>query len=135
MTASYRTWRWNLSTAVGTYVVAEIFTPEELLKIYAHEVYLGTVEGEEVIGVETASKLYFGKRAADLSAAQAATIAAMIQSPNAYSPSRHPDRAIERRDRVLTRMAELHFINHEQLQRSIREPLPPYNRWTNGNVR
>lgn len=109
LTPSRRALLWHLDTAVTSYVVSRLFAPEELLRIYAHELYLGTVDGHDVRGVEAGSRVYFGKPSRDLTVGEAATLAGMIHSPNFYSPIRYPERAQRRRDRVLERVRHFGF--------------------------
>ena len=120
---SHRPWRRHVENAVATATVAYLFTPEELLRIYAHELYLGTVQGRQIRGVEEASRIYFGKDARELTLAEAATLAAMIRSPNFLSPVKHPERAVERRNRLLERMVRLRFIDEQQARSAVAEPL------------
>ena len=111
----------NIETALATVVVSRTFTPDELLRIYAHEVYLGRDGSRAIHGVEAASRFYFGKDAHALTAAEAATIAAMIRSPHAFSPVAFPERAAARRNRVLERMHSLGFLSEDEL-RAARRP-------------
>lgn len=99
--------RSQREAAITAAVVASMFTPEELLRIYAHEVYLGNIEGVEIYGIEAASAAYLHKPAHDLTAADAALLAGIVASPNALSPIRHPARAAARRERVLAQMRRL----------------------------
>jgi membrane peptidoglycan carboxypeptidase len=119
-----RALRWHIETSLATYVVSRLFTSEELFRMYANELYLGRIDGRTVRGVESASRAYFGKAARELTPAEAATIAAMMRSPSAFSPLDHPDRALARRDRVLERMLRSGAINPDEFQRGIKEPLP-----------
>ena len=89
--------------AVNAQIVAAMFTPDEVLRIYAHEVYMGRVDGRDITGIENASRVYFGKPPAQLTRVEAATLAAMIVSPNVLK--RDPERLHTRRDLVLARMA------------------------------
>jgi membrane carboxypeptidase/penicillin-binding protein PbpC len=123
ITPPRRTFRSQVETIVSAHVVGSLFTSEELLRIYAHELYLGTVRGRDVRGVETASRFYFGKRARDLTVAEAATLGAMIRAPNVFSPSKNPSRLLDRRNRILAEMERLHFIQDRQFQSAFREPL------------
>jgi hypothetical protein len=120
--------RRHLESAVTSYVVASVFTPDELFRIYAHEVYLGTIEGHDIRGVEAASRFYCSKDADNLTIAEAAMLAAMIRSPNGFSPLRHPERAMERRNKVLERMFQLRFIGEQELKAATAEPLPNRHR-------
>jgi penicillin-binding protein 1B len=87
---------------------------DELLELYLGEVYLGQVGGLPIHGVQQAARAWFGVSAQRLTLGQAATIAGVISAPNAYSPTRHPDRARQRRDIVLARMVKVGAINDAQ---------------------
>ena len=67
-------------------------------------------------GIETAARHYFGKSAAQLSLAEAATLAAMPKAPENYDPARFPDRARERRNTVLALMEQQGYITRAQAQ-------------------
>lgn len=83
------------------------YEKKDILEAYLDQVYLGHVGGLAIHGYGTAAKVYFGKRAADLSLAEAALFAAMVQGPNRLAPDRHPEAAKDRRNWVLGRMLEL----------------------------
>jgi penicillin-binding protein 1B len=95
------------SEAVRALNLEAEYDKREILQAYLNQVYLGHVEGLAIHGLGTAARIYFSRDGADLTLAQAALLAGMIQGPNRLSPLRHPDRARERRDWVLERMAEL----------------------------
>jgi monofunctional biosynthetic peptidoglycan transglycosylase len=69
------------------------------------ELYLNVVEfGPRTYGAEAAAHRYFGKSAADLTPQEAATLAAVIPSPQIYDPIKHPRRVARRAGRILSRM-------------------------------
>jgi penicillin-binding protein 1A len=72
----------------------------EILELYLNAIYLG----RGAWGVEMASRSYFGKPAKDLTLGEGAMLAGLAKGPNYFSPERHPDRARERLDYVLSRM-------------------------------
>lgn len=76
------------------------FTKEEIFLQYYNNVYLG----HGVYGFEAASRYYFEKTASKLKPEEAAMLTGLIQRPEAYTPYRHPDRALKRRNYVLKRM-------------------------------
>lgn len=82
--------------------MTRLFSPEALLRIFAAHVYLGRVDGQLVYGFENAARAYFGKE--ELDEKEAALLAGMLRSPSYYSPLKHPERALARRDFVLARM-------------------------------
>jgi penicillin-binding protein 1B len=77
---------------------------QDIFALYCNEVYLGQRNGVGVRGVAQAARIFFGKELKDISLAEAATIAGMIQSPARYAPDRHPEAARVRRDTVIAAM-------------------------------
>ncbi|HKI02406.1 MAG TPA: PBP1A family penicillin-binding protein [Thermoanaerobaculia bacterium] len=94
-----------------------------ILEAYLNEIYLGRSGPANLIGFGAASRAFFGKDAAELDLDEAATLAGMIQAPADYSPVEHPDKALERRNRVLERMGELDWITPEQLRQAVAAPV------------
>ena len=78
----------------------------EILEAYLNEIYLGQNGSVQIIGVEQASQVYFGKHVTYLTVGEAATLAGMIRSPNVLSPIKYPDRVKNRRDTVLKLMLD-----------------------------
>ena len=76
------------------------FTPQQLLTIYANRAYFG----QNIVGVQAAAQYFFRKSPGELSVSEAALIAGLIKAPSFYSPSKHPDRALERRNEVIDAM-------------------------------
>lgn len=70
--------------------------------------------GSNLVGVEAAANGWFDKRAQDLGLGEAALLAGIVQSPSRFRPDRHLDRALARRDYILSRMLDLGIITQEQ---------------------
>ena len=70
--------------------------------------------GLNLIGCESASRRYFGKRARDLTLAEAALLAGLPKAPANYMPMEHPEAALQRRNAVLARMLDEGYINPQQ---------------------
>ncbi len=101
-----RTWRRKTQEAVMALLVELRYDKRSILQSYLNEIYLGQRGATAVHGVGEATRLYFGKTANDLSVAESALIAAIIQSPNGLSPYRDGERAIRRRNLVLDLMRD-----------------------------
>lgn len=86
----------------------------DIFALYCNEIYLGQRGAVAVRGIKEAARVFFGKELRDLSLAEAATLAGMIQSPAHYSPIRHPDAARTRRNVVLAAMEQNGWITREQ---------------------
>jgi len=71
--------------------------------------------GSNIYGVEAAAEVYFGKKAAELNAMEAATIAGITQNPSRWDPIRHPLAAQKRRNVVLLTMYEQDMITKSEL--------------------
>ncbi len=95
------------------------YTKEQILEAYLNQISFG--RGWH--GIEMAARHYFGKGAAQVTLAEAATLAAMPKGPALYDPARHPERARERRNLVLDRMAAEKYITSSQAAAAKREPI------------
>jgi penicillin-binding protein 1B len=91
--------------------------------MYLNDIPLGQRGSFAIFGVAEASRLFFGKDVSNLSVAEAATIAGVIQSPSALSPFNNPLRCRDRRNVVLHAMAEEGYITQEVAERASGEPL------------
>ena len=96
---------------------------DELLELYLSEVYLGQMGGLPVHGFGAAARAWFGRSLGELSVEEAATIVGVIPAPNAYSPVRHPEVALQRRDLVLTKMHDRGHLDADALAVAKAKPL------------
>ena len=113
----------STSRTLTVFVVSQVFTPEELLRVYANEAYFGRMRGESIYGFASASAAYFGKPGNQLTFGEAATIAGMMRSPHYFSPVTHPDRATKRRNMVLERMHRDGIVDASQYRIEIEAPI------------
>src|SRR6266550_3889941 len=88
------------------------FPKDTILELYLNQISLGP----NVAGVEAASQVFFGKSARDLNVAEAATLAALPKAPGNYNPRNHPDRAVARRNVVLTLMRNQGYLTPEDCE-------------------
>jgi 1A family penicillin-binding protein len=95
------------------------YDKQQILEAYLNQIHFG----HGWYGIEEASRHYFGIPAARLSLAQAATLAALPKGPALYDPVRHPDRARERRNLVLTLMAQQQYVTTEAAAAAKAEPI------------
>jgi len=92
-----------------TYAVKQIRTAVQIHRTFNPEqqttIFLNTVHfGDDQRGIASASQHYFGVAPEQLSTPQSALLTGLIRSPNHYSPVKHPDRALARRNEVLEAM-------------------------------
>ena len=90
------------------------YTKDEILTFYLNVIPLAN----RCYGVGAAASFYFGKKPSELSAAEAATLAATTNAPARYDPLRFPERNRERRNLVLTKMEEYGFLTKEEADRA-----------------
>ncbi len=108
---------------VITFQLEHRFSKKQIFELYANQINLGQRGSFAINGFGEASQAYFGKDVRQLDLAESALLAGMIQRPNYFSPFRHPDRAIERRNRVLDAMVEIGAITKQECEHAQAEPL------------
>jgi len=104
------------------------FKKDEILEMYLNHIYFGN----GARGIEAAARHYFGAHAKDLTVAQSALLAALPKGPGHYDPRRNPGEARERRNLVLSLMAEQGKISAADAQRAQRSPLGVVRRRVSG---
>jgi penicillin-binding protein 1A len=110
----------KIKEAILAFQLEKRYTKREIFAFYANHVTMG----HGAYGVEAAAQMYFDKSAKDLSVEEAATIAAIIQTPSRLSPFVNPDQTLARRNNyVLPRMAAEGFITAEEVAEAARRPL------------
>ena len=92
---------------------------DEILQRYLNIAYFGG----GAYGIGTAAYRYFGVPVEQLNLPQAAMLAGIVKNPTRYDPLRNPEQAVERRNLVLRRMAELRLIPGEQAAQAAQQPL------------
>jgi penicillin-binding protein 1A len=95
------------------------FSQQELFAIYVNRAYFG----DGLTGVQTASRSLFLKEPNQVTIAEAALIAGLVQSPSRYSPLKHPDRALDRRNAVIDAMVREGTISASQAESAKAAPL------------
>lgn len=96
------------------------YTKEEILTMYLNTVSFGAYN---TYGIKSASITYFNTTPDKLTPDQAALLIGMLNAPGIYSPIRHPDRAVKRRNFVLERMGEANFLSSGQVEEYKQKPL------------
>ena len=95
------------------------YTKEQILEAYLNQINFG----HGWYGVDAAARHYFGKTAARLTLAEAASLAALPKTPVGYDPIAYPDKNRERRGTVLALMANAGYITKAQAAAASREPV------------
>lgn len=96
------------------------YSKDQILEWYLNQIPFGP----NIYGIEAASKTYFGKQAKDLSVAEAASLAAMVKAPSFFYPyGQHKEDLLNRKDYVIKRMEQEHFITTEEAEMAKNEEL------------
>jgi penicillin-binding protein 1A len=110
--------------------IEQRLSKDQIFTLYANQINFG--HGN--YGVEAAARFYYGKSAIDLTLPEAALLAGLPQQPGRLSPLDYPERALARRNHVLTRMVEEKMINRAVAEKATKAPLgvePHHERNTN----
>ena len=110
--------------------ISKYYDKDQILLEYMNAINLG----QNTLGVEAASKRYFGKSASELTVSEAAVIACITQNPSGYNPIRHPEANQKRRKKCLENMRDLGFITKAQYDEAIADTEAVYERIGNYDV-
>jgi penicillin-binding protein 1A len=99
--------------------IERAFTKEQIFTLYGNQIYLGS----GMYGFEAASEFYFSKHARELTLTEAALLAGLPKGPVAYSPVINPEKALRRRNLVLSEMESDGVISHAQAEQARSAPL------------
>jgi penicillin-binding protein 1A len=99
--------------------IERAFTKDQILELYLNEIYFG----QRAYGAAAAALNYFDKSLDELTLDETALLAAVVNGPARFHPIRHPERTIDRRNWVLSRMAANGYITEEEAQEAAQQPL------------
>ncbi|MCB2198485.1 PBP1A family penicillin-binding protein [bacterium] len=114
-----QTVRRKLREMITAVQIERTYSKDEILQMYFTQMYWG----HGAYGVQSASKLYFGTSASEITLGQAAMLIGMLRAPNYYSPLRNPDEALRIRNTVLLNMLSEGDITRKAYDEARAEPL------------
>jgi penicillin-binding protein 1A len=117
--SSTRTATRKVQEAYLAIQIERAFTKEQIFTLYGNQIYLG----HGMYGFEAASQFYFSKHAKELNLTEAALLAGLPKGPVAYSPIINPDKALRRRNLVLSEMESDGAISHAVAEKARLAPL------------
>lgn len=118
-----RTLRRKLTEMMMALLLELHYDKQEILETYLNEVYLGQDGNRAIHGFGLASMFFFAKPASHLDFHEAALLVGMLKGPSSYNPRSKPERALQRRNLVLSQMANEGFISAVILPAAQAEPL------------
>lgn len=92
---------------------------DEILEAYLNYIYFG--EGRW--GIQNAARFYFGKNVEDLNLEEAAMLAGLLKAPSTYSPLKSKEKALDRRNVVLSLMKEQEYITESEYLKAKAQPI------------
>lgn len=114
-----RTLSRKIREAILSLRISKAIPKDRILELYLNQIYLGRGS----YGVAAASLNYFNKSVDELTVEEAAYLAALPKAPADYDPARNYERAKDRRDWVIKRMLEEHYITENEAAKAAKEPL------------
>ena len=114
-----KSFRRKFQEALLAVQIERHFTKPQIFAMYANEVDMGSGN----FGFEAASEYFFGKHVDQITLPEAAMLAGIPNNANVFSPVRHPERALERRNKVLEAMLENGKITRAQYEEAKATPL------------
>lgn len=97
---------------------------DDILEAYLNEIYMAQNAVFEVRGFAAASEHYFGKSIEDANPAECSLLAAILNSPGRYNPYRNPEKAVKRRNLVLSKLKDQGVFNESEYSQWSSFPLP-----------
>ena len=82
------------------------YTKDEIMDMYMNAVFFGS----NSYGISSAANQFFGKQPSELLTEESAVLVGMVNKPTRYNPALNPDHALRRRNLVLSRMEEMHYL-------------------------
>lgn len=101
------------------YRLEKLYTKDQILQMYLNLIYFG----KGAYGIETASRMYFGKSVKDLTIAEAALLAGIPKSPSRYSPFNNMEESLKRKNLVIDLMVKYGFISQQEGEKAKAEKL------------
>ena len=117
--SSERTAARKLQEAYLAIQIERAFTKQQIFTLYGNQIYLG----HGMYGFEAGAEFYFAKHAKDVTLPEAALLAGLPKGPSAFSPLLNPDKALRRRNLVLSEMESDHLISPSQAEEARNAPL------------
>lgn len=118
-----RTFRRKYREAIMAIALELRYDKETLLHAYINEIYLGQQGARAIHGFGLASEFYFGKYLSQLELHETALLVALVKGPSYYDPRRNAGRATERRNLVLSMLADLEIVDEQTAAESMNRAL------------
>ncbi|WJH37166.1 PBP1A family penicillin-binding protein [Paenibacillus sp. CC-CFT747] len=109
----------KISEAAAALKIEQTYSKDQIMEMYLNHIYFG----QGAWGLQRAAQVYFGKNAEELTLAESALLAGLPKAPNSYSPVANPQKAKDRRNLVLSLMAQQGRITAEERDKAQAEEI------------
>jgi len=109
----------KIKEAILSLRIEKAYSKDRILELYLNEIYLG----RGAYGIAAAALTYFNKSVNELTLEEIAYLAALPKGPGNYDPFKHTQRALTRRNWVIDRMVENHYVSAEDGEAAKKKPL------------
>ncbi len=117
--SSKKTFERKFNEILLAFQIERELSKDEILELYVNKIYLGN----RAYGVGAAAQVYYGTDVNNLNLAQLAMIAGLPKAPSRFNPLVNPERATIRRNWILQRMLKLGYIDQDQYEVAVNEPI------------
>ncbi|WP_274310475.1 transglycosylase domain-containing protein [Solibacillus daqui] len=114
-----RTFTRKIKELILTKKIERTYTKDEIMERYLNQIYFG----EGAWGIQRAAQTYFGKDVSELSLSESAILAGLIKAPSVLSPIKNLDKAVERRNIVLTLMKNEGYIDQSDVEKAKKQTI------------
>ncbi|HJV75320.1 MAG TPA: penicillin-binding protein 1A [Noviherbaspirillum sp.] len=112
--SSEQTFKRKIYEMLLAWKIEQNLSKDQILEVYMNQIYLG----QRAYGFSSAAQIYFGKKLADITIAEAAMLAGLPKAPSAYNPVANPKRARARQQYILQRMFQLGYITDAEYEQA-----------------
>ncbi|MFI5304264.1 MAG: PBP1A family penicillin-binding protein [Nitrospiria bacterium] len=118
-----RTFSRKINEALMALLIEQEYSKEQIMEIYLNEIYWGQKGSVGIFGIGKAAQFYFDKDVKNLTISESALLAGIIRGPNHLDPHKNLNKALDRRNVVLNKLLELHWISANEYQKAIMEKI------------
>ncbi len=121
-----RTYKRKFKELIFTKKIEREYSKDEIMERYLNQIYFG----EGAWGIQRAAQVYFGKDVSELTLNESATLAGLVKAPSNLSPYKSMEKAVERRNIVLSLMKSEGYIDQKEFEKTIDQPIALTNKET-----
>ena len=118
-----RTFRRKINEMIMAILLEQHYSKDEILLAYINEIYLGQHGARGIHGFGTAAEYYFSRPLNELKTEEIALLVALVRGASFYNPRSHPDRALKRRNLMISLMQQQDYLSENEAKKITTRPL------------